>query len=93
MIRKYIGRIRIDFTDSFQTETDSQVFLGMIAHAQAVGTRPSFSSTRPGYEYRPLYEYSQDIAIRACSKEPAAIATRSLETLQSNVTRYGMTCH
>ena len=36
MIRKYIGRIRIDFTDSFQAETNSQAFLGIIAHEQAV---------------------------------------------------------
>ena len=42
MIRKWIGRIPINFTDHLQTKTNSQVFLGMLAHAQAVDTRPSF---------------------------------------------------
>ena len=29
---------------------DSQVFLAMVAHAQAVDTRPLFSPTLPGYD-------------------------------------------
>lgn len=46
MIRKYIGCI---FYQHFQTYMDSQVFLAMVAHAQAVDTRPFFSPTLPGY--------------------------------------------
>ena len=36
-----MGRIRINFTDHLQTKTNSQVFLGMLAHEQAVDTRLS----------------------------------------------------
>ena len=31
-------QIRIDFTDNLQTYTDYQIFLGIVAHVQAVNT-------------------------------------------------------
>ena len=34
---------------------DPQVFLGMVAHAQTVDTRPFFFCERPGYEARDKY--------------------------------------
>lgn len=42
MVRKYIERIQV--TDHFQTYTDSQVYLGMLEHGQAVDTRLFWSS-------------------------------------------------
>ena len=48
-------QIRIDFTDNLQTYTDYQIFLGIVAHVQAVDTILFLSSHM-------MWEQGYDIA-------------------------------
>ena len=43
MTQTLFGRIRISYMKHFQTYTDSQVFLGTVAHVQTVDTTPLLS--------------------------------------------------
>jgi len=57
--------MHIDFTNCLQMYMDSQVCLGMGAHAQAVNTRPSFSPpTWPGNKATED-EYYQRVTMQA----------------------------
>ena len=58
MIRKYAESIGIDFINHFQTYTDSQVLLGMLARVQVAYTRPYCSPPmRPGHEASMIKRY------------------------------------
>ena len=58
MPKVYTECIGVDFTNHFQTYTDSQVLLGMLARVQVAYTRPYCSPPmRPGHEASMIKRY------------------------------------